>query len=562
MLKSRCHARSSRNRLAGSRRQRGKRGASRAAPHSAALALLLVACGGESKSVLEPEREETAKDERLLVVTGRVGTAELTALVAEPLESPRTLATFALEPSLESPLQNVTSDAGEGSYFYGPGSSREVVVAPGGRAALVRWDDGTIVLDLENGNTRRPPRSYGEHTWAPDGRMLAIREGKALIVFDTQTGTTTNVVPERPGHCIGAMQWSPDGKRLAYLDGGDCESVGELHVVGVDGSDDRVVFGPAMFCNDGDHRPSGVWSPDGAHLAFFEPPARSAGGSDGDRPFSGTGTFHVVSADGTGSPLSIEQPWSDYDGAFDDIVSPEHALRYATVCAWSPRDNVLAISARDLRLVDAERRSERLLDTTAFMPSRPYELYASLVWAPDGAHLTRISHDGREFVLRTVSTSAGEPARDVPFGGEPFQVAFEWSSDGRRLLHHASRSGEVPTLTLSNMETGEETVIANETSFFEFNAAGSRFLHTVAADAHLNPGIVRDASGQTVSSLPAGSRGWLGDASVVLTKDGHVTTRPVDRGRPGAGSDTLETSVWSDTEDERLLFLHVPRPIR
>src|SRR5690349_8538188 len=113
--------------------------------------------------------------------------------------------------------------------------------------------DGFAVLarSAPNGRYRRtilrPPEGLGvfsQARWSPDGTRIAV----TFTVGSRYTGYSSDVylvnadgkgrrrlVPDVQADSS-SPSWSPDGTRLAYVTG-----LGEIHVVGADGSGDRLV---------------------------------------------------------------------------------------------------------------------------------------------------------------------------------------------------------------------------------------------------------------------------------------------------------------------------------
>jgi roadblock/LC7 domain-containing protein len=132
------------------------------------------------------------------------------------------------------------------------GGPPELLLAPGRRPIPNLDDPGA---DEQTWRTAlQQPR------WSPDGSLIAYFDGMgdwghSLRVMDSD-GTDVRVVVENDktlgaGHVYG-LQWSPDGSQLAF------SIEGRLYVVGVDGSDFRLVA----------HGVDPYWSPDGSHIAY------------------------------------------------------------------------------------------------------------------------------------------------------------------------------------------------------------------------------------------------------------------------------------------------------
>lgn len=104
--------------------------------------------------------------------------------------------------------------------------------------------------------------------WSPDGNRLAYQDADpfarrpGIWIIDLETHERVQVAED-----ASLPAWSPDGTRLAYTSATPLSSVGELgpseiHVVNIDGSDDRALGPTIPFTLPA------AWSPDGSKLAF------------------------------------------------------------------------------------------------------------------------------------------------------------------------------------------------------------------------------------------------------------------------------------------------------
>ena len=192
-----------------------------------------------------------------------------------------------------------------------------VDMAPNGReVAFTTYDEGTprqliIVAALDGSTYHRfddvPITDYGGVTYlAPNGDELlyiarsANNETHDIRALDVTTGRTRPIVETTTATDIfGGISASPDGKRLAYALQ-DRETLGvELHVIGIDGRDDKVV-GHAQGAS---FEAWPLWDPQGKRLLI----ERGQPGEDFARP---------VIVDAAGGPDVLVQTAITSDGAW------------------------------------------------------------------------------------------------------------------------------------------------------------------------------------------------------------------------------------------------------
>jgi hypothetical protein len=496
------------------------------------LALSNGGCSGTTADVLDT-KNEAAVYPPIFFATGRVGTTEVTIHAADAAGSTWTLAEF----DVRAPGGVITGTESDLEYLPWEALSP----SPDGTALVFRDRDSATLIEVKSGETSALP-PYARITWSSDSSKIAYNDPDGVKVFDRDTSRTSLVIP---GHrCVEDVHFSPDGTQLAYLSSGCIAAVGEpaeVRIVRADGRGDHLVHREARFCRNYGDTTSAVWSPDGAYVAFFEPPAASGDGFDFE--LSGSIVFRIARADGADSGLSVEWPAAAYRA----VVAPDrgsalYAVVSAAICDWSPRANRLAVSGPELHVVDADRGSKRALDATVAPDGTPDDFWVSVTWAPDGRHLTRISHDGERHVLRTMDVSGNERLRDVALDDDTARFTeVRWAADGKHLLRRTGWA-ETSTLTLSNVESDEEELIATRSANFGFNKGGTRLVYTWPTDL---PPSIRNVPGGPALEQPEGTVGWISDDAVVVVTEDTVVVRTVD----GAS----ESPVWTNTDDERLL---------
>jgi len=497
----------------------------------AALAAPCAGCSGRTAEVLQDE--EPSRVVPQFFVTGRVGTAEVAVRTADP-DGTRLLAEFDL--SAEA-MDTIHADELEPWLFTT--TYKNLYPSPEGSAAILVFYERVELVEA-TGGTWTLPLAH-DPFWSPDGRKVAFYdEDHALHVADRATRSISRV--HEPKGCS-PFVWSPDGERFAYISrqGGDCSAPGELRVVDADGTDDHAVHGAALFCDRTGYEVKGnaVWSADGAYLAFVEPPSLGLDGA-----LSGGVTFHVARADGKSGGARVERSAEEYDAQLDSGL-----LNRPASCEWAPAGNRLAISGEDLQVVSADGSWRRTLDTTSWVDDYMTARWQSMTWAPDGQHITRISHDGGGFVLRTVAVGGDTAPHDVPVRDEASTyVSFKWSADGKSLLHEMPWKDD-EALALFDTTTGRTDLVTEGAALFGFNRRGSRFLvEKPARDLVPAEAFVREVRGGPALEQPSDVRGWLSDDAVLVSRDADFVARAVD------GSEK-EFVVWSSNDEERLLLL-------
>ena len=163
---------------------------------------------------------------------------------------------------------------------------------------------GVYLVHLEGGDSTVLTNDVGEVddiAWSPDGTRLVLddflNDRNRIIVIRADGSDPQALVDQGAPQGPGAPAWSPDGTKIAYVTTPGSAGAHQGHfsfevwVMGSDGSNPIRLHQSACCIGDWD---GPIWSPDGTRVAFFD---------DVDLDY---GHWLVVNADGTGSPVQID----------------------------------------------------------------------------------------------------------------------------------------------------------------------------------------------------------------------------------------------------------------
>jgi Tol biopolymer transport system component len=190
------------------------------------------------------------------------------------------------------------------------------------RTGLLVYDaEGDLFVHGIDGQARLivgGPETASDATWSRDGTKIAYWTGEpggiGRLHVATADGSGDRVVAAdvRLSSALFSVSstWSPDGARIAFSAG-----LGEIEVVGADGSDRHVVGDSALLRYDP------AWSPDGTLIAFR---GQETSGMDSPR------NVFVIRPDGTGQQV-VSQTSYGVNSAVGPNWSPDGRLLYDAV---------------------------------------------------------------------------------------------------------------------------------------------------------------------------------------------------------------------------------------
>jgi eukaryotic-like serine/threonine-protein kinase len=523
----------------------------------------------------------------------------LSLLLAAPLILSRRSSAHAV-----IPVQFMISPP-EGFAFQPSGSRQSFAISPDGtRLAFVALgDDGQFRLwirDMAHLEPREVPAGRGVHTvfWSPDGDFLYFGIEHSLRRISPEPGATAQIITDltRRVPAIGAWfgkdllllsnvqvsvtvppaggratplseryfwpQVLPDGQHLLYVaydprihryrlrvgQFGETKSSKEILE-----TDSRVIW------------VNSTRTPGGSYLLYVQ------AGSLLAQPFD-VRRLHT-----TGEPISLANNMHVFapTGAADFSVSRTGALVYEPLLnrshiAWVDRNGreVERVSPDNLSVVDVQASFDgRKLAAAVYNVEKGFNevwvydtqlkrsrvlasgpgIVDSPVWSPDSSRLIYSRGVGRGPQMYVRSLADGEPERPMPAGD--FQLASDWSRDGRWVLFHGENTtdGDFGVVDLETQKlTWLLTTPANETRpafspdhrwvAFITNESGRPEAYVQAFEGGERPHLVEDR--MRISQDGAQYLRWRGDGKEIcyLGMDGLLYSVPVTMGpRPQFG---------------------------
>ncbi len=338
---------------------------------------------------------------------------------------------------------------------------------------------------------------------SPDGKYLSLPDGdlaiKDLITGKTRRLTNHNKTKEEKGFASFAI-WSPDGTKIAYAWEYNADESEVLEVVGLDGSNPRI-----LFQEKGKYIMPYTWSPDGKSiLVSIEQTLYLI--SDEDGSLQELKTFEKGS-----SPLFMSGYRFSPDGqyiAYESLIKGEKVKHedivlfsiekkseiplvkhpaHDFVIGWSPggehflfgsdRDGSVGVYA--LPFINGESQGEPELIKSGLGS------LTALGIANDGSFYYGIWNDFMDIYTTTLDFKSDEAAivpHKVPLPYEGYNRFPHYSPDGKRLAYVSMRGAEPEhVLCIYSFETGKTEEFRSNYYFLlapKWSPDGNRVLYT------------------------------------------------------------------------------------
>lgn len=280
-----------------------------------------------------------------------------------------------------------------------------------GKIAFTDSNGRIAVINPDGTGFSEPGEILGARpVWSSDGRKLAFQSDvgpPGCCGFNIVTMTAGGSDLRTLTHGIDAWDptWSPDGTKLAYTD----QSVGAIHVINADGTDDTRIS-PILI---NDRQPT--WSPDGTRIAISR---------DTERPSQPRYAVYTIDPDG-----------SDATGLTERGIGLRNP-------AWTPDGSTISFTIggfggdflADVWLMNADGSGQRRLDDLSVLR---YE--GPIAWSPDGSKIAFARYGSPCASCSPtiyVADANGEHARPLVVGEypdwQPLQISVPPSSPRNR----------------------------------------------------------------------------------------------------------------------------------
>jgi len=206
---------------------------------------------------------------------------------------------------------------GERNMSNSPTEDMEASLSPDGKKIAFASDrDGTSRIYAINvdgtGLVKLTSEAAGDLSprWSPDGKQIAFSRTGSLYIMDsdgsnarriTEAEPEASAAPCKAGAFLGG--WSPDGKRLTFYAASATRGLGQICIIGSDGSGLTVVASepPAYHVE-----PS--WSPDGEWIVY-----RFIDEGPSSAPEDDNHEIYLVKPDGTARTNLTNNPATDIE---------------------------------------------------------------------------------------------------------------------------------------------------------------------------------------------------------------------------------------------------------
>jgi Tol biopolymer transport system component len=270
-----------------------------------------------------------------------------------------------------------------------------------GPIAFVSDRDGTmrIYLANEDGSVVTPLVAGWHPAWARDGRRLAFTTGSGIHVIGVD-GTGDRVITDSGFQ----PSWSPDGQSLVFVSWRDGL---RLELVNPDGSNRRPLLDPGAGLLDP------TWSPDGQRVLFFI----------GDGYLDWCFGLWTVNADGSDArQLGGRAVGRPFDSGNDCFSGEGVSLSDASQPAWSPDGSEIAFRGDrglDIEVARADGSRRRLLVAG---PAHDPD------WTPDG-RLIYTKGPPFDGPTRIFINDGGTDRQLIPEATAPARASYrDWSA--------------------------------------------------------------------------------------------------------------------------------------